>query len=174
MQVHVKLTKDDDWQEVKVVGFYDPKKHHTVRLDGNPEKTKYYQMKMPDGRVYDKDIDKWILSKPDTEDIVLTKYVKKLPYENGSVRSIKLEKVLCRADDLVTFMKECHRVLAVRGILTTSVYLFPSVNSYSDPEIKNYFAEDTFGYFRKGSRYDLFSKVDTLVRGDYIQVTLKK
>lgn len=174
MKVQVKLTKDSDWQEVDVIGFYDPNKHHTVRLDGNPEKIRYYQMKMQDGRVYDKEEGKWVLTNPDHVDIVVDKVVSKLPYNNGSVKKMVLKDVLPKVNDVVGFIKECYRVLADRGILVTEVYLMPAASAFSDPEYKNYFSVSTFTLFKKGERYDLFSNVSTMVRGDVVHVTLKK
>jgi len=173
MKVHVKLTKDHDWQEVNVVGFYRPDIHHTVKI-GDQRDIKYAFMKMKDGRVYDKENDKWILVNPETEDIVLDEYKDELPYKDGSVKSIIVHDVLDKADDLVNFIRECHRVLYPSGSMTTKVHLMPYKKAYEDPETKNYFSENTFSYFKKGNRYDLFTNVFTAISGDTIHVTLKK
>ena len=174
MKVQVKLTNDSDWQEIEVVGFYDPAKHHTVRLEGSTKKIKFFQMKMSDGRVYDKELNQWVYTTPDVSEVVIDTDIKKLPYKNGSVKTVKLVRALEISSDVVALLKECHRVLAERGSVKAFVYLMPSIRAYSDPEFKNYFAESTFNYFKKGERYDLFSNVTTTTRGDIMEITLKK
>jgi len=176
MKVQVKLTSDSDWQEVDVVGFYDPSKHHTIRLDGDAKKIKYYQMKMQDGRVYDKEMGNWVFYKPEDKVVYVDKPPKKeLPYENGSVKTLFIaDGVMERLDDFISFMKDCHRVLAERGCMSFKVYLAPCQQAFADPEFKNYFTEQTFRYFLKGDRYGLFSGVTPTVRGHELEVTLRK
>jgi SAM-dependent methyltransferase len=174
MKVQVKLTKEDDWQEIDVVGFYSPDKHHTVRIGAPDNKVSYSMMKMPDGRVYDKDNDRWVLYNPETTAITINEDFEKLPYNNGSVKSIVVEDVLHRADNLVEFIRECHRVLYPSGTMVVKVPLMPHQSAYDDPETKNFFSKNTFNYFMKGGRYDLFKNVFTTIRGDTLHVTLKK
>lgn len=174
MKVQVKLTNDSDWQEVEVVGFYDPAKHHTVRLEGSTKKIKFFQMKMNDGRVYDKEVGQWVHTTPDVSEVIVDTDINKLPYKRASVKTVKLVRALEISSDVVGLLKECHRVLADRGVVKATVYMLPSPRAYADPEFKNYFAESTFKYFKKGERYDLFSGVTTTVRGDVMEITLKK
>jgi len=176
MIVQVKLTSDSDWQEVDVVGFYDPAKHKTVRVNGDAKKVPYFQMKMQDGRVYDKELGNWILYRPENKMLDITS-VPDLPlcYDSGSIKSATIsDRILERVDDFVYLMKECHRVLAIRGVVSFTVALAPTPYAFSDPEFKNYFTEETFKFFLRDNRYDLFTVVNTTVRGHVMEVTLRK
>ena len=166
----VKLTKDSDWQEVEVANFYDPEVHNTIRLDGSAKKTKYSQMKMQDGRVYDKDNGKWLQIKPDHSNITLG-CPPDLPfiYKDNTVDNITLHGVLERCDDVIGLLRECSRVLVPTGRVKATVPLAPSSYAFSNPEFKNYFNEQTFRYFNEE-----FSHYTYSISGEILNITLKK
>lgn len=171
----VKLTKDDDWQEVEIANFYDPERHHTIRIEGSTKKVKYHSMKMEDGRIYDKEKDNWLMIMPDKKGITLGHPVTlPLPYDQNTVGKITLITVLERCDDVVALMKEMERVLAPFGRLEVSLPYSPSHLAFSDPETKNYFNDSTLKHFAKGGRYDLFGSYQCTVRGEVMNITLKK
>lgn len=171
----VKLTSDSDWQEVEIANFYDPTKHHTVRLDGSTKKVKYHRMKMEDGRIYNKQLNKWEAIVADTKEVVLDGTTKlPLPYKDNSVKNIKLVQALERCDSVVDLIKECYRVLIPNGKITSLIPLAPCHSAFSDPETKNYFNEATLHHFHKNCRYGLFSNYTSAVRGESLDITLKK
>lgn len=171
----VKLTAVHEWQEVEIANFYDPNKHHTVRIDGSTKKVPYYKMKMEDGRIYDKDKGEWEMIVPENKDIILEHPLTlPLPYEQNSVGSITLLLVLERCDDIVALMKELERVLVPFGRLKVTLPMAPSPLAFSDPETKNYFNENTLQHFAKGQRCGLFSNYTCTVRGETLDITLKK
>lgn len=171
----VKLTKDADWQEVEIANFYDPERHHTVRVEGYTKKLKYYAMKMDDGRIYDKEQERWLVIVPEVKNIVFTHPTKlPLPYKENSVEVIKLDGVLERCEDTVELIKEIHRVLLPSGRVKAEIPYAPSHLAFSDPETKNYFNDATLNHFVKGNRYDLFCGYNCDVRGEVMHITLKK
>lgn len=171
----VKLTAAHEWQEVEIANFYDPEKHNTIRIPGTAKKIPYSKMKMQDGRIYDKDKDKWEMIIPKNKDIILGHPLTlPLPYEQNSVGSITLLLVLERCDDIIALMKELERVLVPFGGLKITLPLAPGHLAFSDPETKNYFNESTLRHFAKGQRYDLFSNYTCTTRGEILDITLKK
>lgn len=172
----VQLTNDSDWQEVSVVNFYDPEKHNTVKVEGSTKKLDYVRMKMADGTIYDKVNKCWEQIVPDNSLVLLEDVPPTLPmpYQNSSVGSFKLVNVVERCDDLLELMKECHRTLVPRGMVKMTLPLAPSTLAFSDPETKNYFTESTFRFFLKGNRYDLFGNYFCAIRGETLDITLKK
>ena len=173
--VMVCLREDTIWEEVEVANFYDPERHHTVRLKGSTEKLSYVAMKMEDGRIYDKLKGGWRMIVPETSSITLSyKTELPLPYEENSVGKIVLLTVLERCDDIIALMKEVHRVLTPLGRVEINLPYAPSHLAFSDPETKNYFNESTLRHFAKGNRYDLFSNYQCTVRGEVMNITLKK
>lgn len=173
--VMVCLNEGEVWIEAEVANFYDPERHHTVRIKGSTEKLNYVAMKMEDGRVYDKKEDKWLMIIPKSKEVFLS-HPTKLPlqYEENSVGIITLVNVLERCDDTVALLREVHRALAPLGRVKITIPYAPSHLAFSDPETKNYYNESTFRHFAKGNRYDLFGSYQCTVRGEVMNITLKK
>lgn len=152
-QVHVKLKQDSEWVEVSVANFYDPQKHHTVRLPGEAKKVPYALMQLPDGRIYDK-INKMYtrsgLKRVDQE-VNLGDYddLTCLPFADDSVSLITADMVLqCKEKkNLVATMQEISRVLRPMGKAVITVPCWPSIEAISNPTYLTIFTPETFSFF---------------------------
>lgn len=72
---------------------------------------------------------------------------KPIPLSDNSASLIEARQVCEHLDNFVSFMFECHRILAVGGTLEISVPLFPCVAALADPTHKRFFVIDTFILF---------------------------
>lgn len=172
--VEVKLKQDSDWQEVEVANFYDPTKHHTVRLKGDAKKTPYAFMKMPNGSVYDKAKEEYVKKeKPETVvNIDKTDNLLCLPYGDNSVKelSIIMKLQLLEKKDVIPAIKEAYRVLSKMGKLIIEVPYYPNIDAISNPTYLTLFTQHTFNYFLDNP----FKNFNQTVTTDRLKVTFYK
>ena len=172
--VEVKLKQDSEWQEVEVANFYDPTKHHTVRLAGETEKITYAFMKMPDGKIYDKVKEEYVKeAKPDTiVNITDVNELLCLPYGDNSVKelSVTMKLQLLEKKEIVPAINEIYRVLTKMGKLVIEAPYFPNLDSISNPTYLTQFTQHTFKYFLNNP----FNNFNQLVTTDKLKVTFYK
>lgn len=173
--VKVKLKADSEWVEVEVANFYDPEKHHTVRLPGSAKKIPYALMEIGD-QVYDKIAEEYITVEREKVyqaiNLIGFEDLTNLPFADNSVKRITADMVLQKQEkkDLINIMKEIHRVLAPMGKVNITVPCYPSVNAFSNPEYLTVFTPATFGYFYPS----LFANFQQTITRDDLQVVFYK
>lgn len=181
-EVFVKLTEDSEWIKTEVANFYDPERHHNIRLPGKAIKESYAEIKMPDGRIYSKITNKWRQeAEPTPEviyklhlgcgknhlngfvnidkseevdpDLVLDLEEGKLPFANNSVEEIKVDQVLEHIHNLIPLLNECHRVLTRNGVIQIAVPNAVFIQAFQDPTHVRFFTDQTFNYWYEGHPY---------------------
>ncbi len=75
-----------------------------------------------------------------------------LPFDNNSFEKIIATNILEHVEDLVSVMKELHRVLKPEGIIRIISPHYTSSGSWKDPTHKRALSVETFTYFVKGHR----------------------
>lgn len=173
-EVFVRIKDGDDWVKVEVANFFDPEKHHTVRFEAK-DKVKFFEMKMPDGMIYNKVTGKWsteAVPKPDQTykvhlgcgsklmsgyvnmDIIDAPGITKvdleeasLPFADGTVTEVICNHVLEHIHNLLPLMNEIHRVLVPNGEVKISVPVYPNVECFQDPTHVRFFTDRTFCYW---------------------------
>jgi SAM-dependent methyltransferase len=78
------------------------------------------------------------------------------PFSAGEFDEVLCQDVLEHVDDLLTVLKEIHRVLKPGGIARIRVPHFTSAIAYNDPTHKRFFAWNSFEYFEKGKPYHFY------------------
>lgn len=162
------------WQEISVANFYDPEKHHTVRVKGSIEKLTYAAMRFPDGRIYDKILNCW-RQQSASVDHILFETVPTIPLSgaDNSIQNITL-RGLEYSDGVTAVVKEMARVLNAGGRLKIEVPHFPSVLAVGDPDTKHFFNEHTFNHFHGDGKYPLFIGYAYNIADNILQATLRK
>jgi predicted SAM-dependent methyltransferase len=78
------------------------------------------------------------------------------PFKANEFDEILCQDVLEHAEDIISTMKEIHRVLKPNGIARIRVPHFTSANAYNDPTHTHFFAWNSFDYFQKSSQYHFY------------------
>ena len=75
------------------------------------------------------------------------------PFETGEFHRIRCQDVIEHLDDIIQTMDELHRLLRPGGRVSIRVPHFSSVQAFTDPTHRHFFASGSFGYFTADSRY---------------------
>ena len=93
------------------------------------------------------------IAKIDGADVICDLDVKPWPWDDGTVESIEAKDVFEHVADPVTFMTECHRVLAPGGrlhIRTPNVFA-NAADAFTDPTHRRFPTPHTFDYWLPGT-----------------------
>lgn len=111
------------------------------------------------------------------------------PWNDNGVTEIRAFDIFEHVTDPLLFMRECHRVLVVGGILNLHTCYWRSQNAYTDPTHKRFCTEESFDYWCPGtylhSRYGnayagtgvdaaVFAKEDVHLEGTELAARLRK
>jgi len=80
-------------------------------------------------------------------DVVMDIEKEELPFETGTVNSIRINNVLEHISELKFVLNECWRVLKYDGVMVGNVPVAGSKKDFQDPTHKRHFIPETFGYF---------------------------
>ncbi|OGI15852.1 hypothetical protein A3K63_00625 [Candidatus Micrarchaeota archaeon RBG_16_49_10] len=73
------------------------------------------------------------------------------PFKKGEFDLVVMDYILEHVNDKINCIKEIRRILKKTGLVKIRVPHYSSVNAFSDPEHKQFFATKTF--YQLGSRY---------------------
>lgn len=86
-------------------------------------------------------------------DVVHDLNVAPWPFAADSIGEVTAKDVFEHIDDAVTFLSECHRVMAPWSVLTLQTTLWQHISAYTDPTHKRFPTPHTLDYWIPGTVY---------------------
>lgn len=75
------------------------------------------------------------------------------PFDENSFDLVFLNHVLEHVDDILNVMNEIHRILKKGGRVIVAVPYFRSIDTFTDPTHKHFFASHSMDYFIEGAGF---------------------